>query len=153
MFTPSTASAEFVPRTPVAISAAGAIPGDNSIQRWGAGGGGGGGGARGPRGSNGGAQRPLMGALGQQIQQRQLTVVGEQLDLAHSDSRFGGDGAQHPDQPVGDPPHGLLIEQVTGRSFAEEMRRRILDPLGLSGTVVPQTSPEMPEPHPHAYYR
>ncbi|WP_280207832.1 serine hydrolase domain-containing protein [Nocardia cyriacigeorgica] len=47
----------------------------------------------------------------------------------------------------------LLIEQVTGRSFAEEMRRRILDPLGLSGTVVPQTSPEMPEPHPHAYYR
>ncbi|WP_454199258.1 serine hydrolase domain-containing protein [Nocardia sp. Marseille-Q1738] len=47
----------------------------------------------------------------------------------------------------------LLIEKVTGRSFAEEMRRRILGPLGLSGTVAPETSPELPEPHAHAYYR
>ena len=34
----------------------------------------------------------------------------------------------------------LLIEKVTGRSLAEEMQRRILGPLGLSGTVVPGTS-------------
>jgi D-alanyl-D-alanine carboxypeptidase len=47
----------------------------------------------------------------------------------------------------------LLIEKVTGRSLAEEMRRLILEPLGLSGTVVPDTSPEIPEPHAHAYYR
>jgi D-alanyl-D-alanine carboxypeptidase len=47
----------------------------------------------------------------------------------------------------------LLIEKVTGRSLAEQMRRRILGPLGLSGTVVPDASPEIPEPHAHAYYR
>ncbi|NUW30306.1 beta-lactamase family protein [Nonomuraea sp. SMC257] len=47
----------------------------------------------------------------------------------------------------------LLIEKVTGRSFAEEMRRLILEPLGLSGTVVPDASPEIPAPHAHAYYR
>ncbi|MEV2272734.1 serine hydrolase domain-containing protein [Nonomuraea africana] len=47
----------------------------------------------------------------------------------------------------------LLIEKVTGRSLAEEMQRRILDPLGLSGTVVPGASPEIPEPHAHGYYR
>ncbi|WP_431917705.1 serine hydrolase domain-containing protein [Nonomuraea jabiensis] len=47
----------------------------------------------------------------------------------------------------------LLIEKVTGRSLAAEMRRLILGPLGLSGTVVPDTSPEIPEPHAHAYYR
>ncbi|MEV6873037.1 serine hydrolase domain-containing protein [Amycolatopsis sp. NPDC051128] len=47
----------------------------------------------------------------------------------------------------------LLVEEVTGRSLAEEMRRRILGPLGLSGTVVPDASPEIPEPHAHAYYR
>ncbi|MGV9379622.1 serine hydrolase domain-containing protein [Nonomuraea sp. NPDC003707] len=47
----------------------------------------------------------------------------------------------------------LLIEKVTGRSLAEEMRRLILGPLGLTGTVVPDTSPEIPEPHAHAYYR
>ena len=34
----------------------------------------------------------------------------------------------------------LLIEKVTGRSFAEEMQRLILEPLGLSGTVVPDAS-------------
>nr|CEL17420.1 D-alanyl-D-alanine carboxypeptidase [Kibdelosporangium sp. MJ126-NF4] len=47
----------------------------------------------------------------------------------------------------------LLIENVTGRSYAEEMQRRILRPLGLRGTVVPGASPEMPGPHAHAYYR
>ncbi|MFE3001283.1 serine hydrolase domain-containing protein [Nocardia sp. NPDC059246] len=46
----------------------------------------------------------------------------------------------------------LLIEKVAGRSFAEEMRRLILEPLALSGTVVPD-GPEVPEPHAHAYYR
>ncbi|WP_411110577.1 serine hydrolase domain-containing protein [Streptomyces sp. c-19] len=47
----------------------------------------------------------------------------------------------------------LLVEKVTGRSCAEETRRRILEPLGLSGTVVPGTSPEVPAPHARAYYR
>ncbi|CAM5730593.1 hypothetical protein SALBM311S_00463 [Streptomyces alboniger] len=47
----------------------------------------------------------------------------------------------------------LLIEKVTGHTFAEEMQRLILGPLGLSDTVVPDTSPEIPEPHTHAYYR
>ncbi|GAA2385227.1 serine hydrolase [Streptomyces coeruleofuscus] len=47
----------------------------------------------------------------------------------------------------------LLIEKVVGCSLAEEMQRRILDPLGLSGTVAPYTRQEVPEPHAHAYYR
>lgn len=46
----------------------------------------------------------------------------------------------------------LLIEKVTGHSYAEEMQRRILRPLGLRDTVVPGTSPEIPGPHAHAYY-
>ncbi|WP_030412105.1 serine hydrolase domain-containing protein [Streptomyces sp. NRRL S-1448] len=47
----------------------------------------------------------------------------------------------------------LVIEKVTGRSFAEELRRLILAPLGMTGTVAPGTSPEIPEPHHHSYYR
>ncbi|NNH74053.1 beta-lactamase family protein [Nocardia uniformis] len=47
----------------------------------------------------------------------------------------------------------LLIEKVTGRSAAEETQRLIIGPLGLSGTVVPGTSTDIPEPHAHAYYR
>ncbi|MFJ8041176.1 serine hydrolase domain-containing protein [Kitasatospora sp. NPDC096147] len=46
----------------------------------------------------------------------------------------------------------LLVEQLTGRPYAEEMRRRILTPLGLTGTLVPDASPELPEPHAHGYY-
>ncbi|WP_410638456.1 serine hydrolase domain-containing protein [Amycolatopsis sp. lyj-346] len=46
----------------------------------------------------------------------------------------------------------LLIEHVTGHSYAEEVRRRLLDPLKLRGTVVPGTSPEIPGPHAHGYY-
>jgi D-alanyl-D-alanine carboxypeptidase len=47
----------------------------------------------------------------------------------------------------------LLIEKVTGRSYAEEMQRLILEPLGLSGTVVPGAQTEIPGPHVHGYYR
>ncbi|MFF2900066.1 serine hydrolase domain-containing protein [Streptomyces sp. NPDC057966] len=47
----------------------------------------------------------------------------------------------------------LLIEQITGRSVAEEMQRLILGPLGLSGTAVPTTGTEIAEPHAHAYFR
>ena len=34
---------------------------------------------------------------------------------------------------------GLVIEKVTGRSYAEELEERILDPLGLSRTELPTT--------------
>ncbi|MCK2215290.1 beta-lactamase family protein [Actinomadura sp. ATCC 31491] len=47
----------------------------------------------------------------------------------------------------------LLIEQVTGRPVAEEMRRLILGPLGLTGTVQPTTEQDLPAPYAHAYYR
>ncbi|MEU9000563.1 serine hydrolase domain-containing protein [Streptomyces sp. NPDC048551] len=47
----------------------------------------------------------------------------------------------------------LLVEEVTGRPLAEEMRRLVLDPLGLADTVVPTTETEIAEPHAHTYYR
>jgi D-alanyl-D-alanine carboxypeptidase len=47
----------------------------------------------------------------------------------------------------------LLIEKVTGHPYAEEAQRRILGPLGMSGTVVSATSPDLPGPHAHGYYR
>ncbi|MEQ4724876.1 serine hydrolase domain-containing protein [Nonomuraea sp. B19D2] len=47
----------------------------------------------------------------------------------------------------------LLIEKVTGHSYAEEMQRRILRPLDLKGTVVPGNRAELPGPHAHGYYR
>ncbi|MBO1419945.1 serine hydrolase [Streptomyces sp. FH025] len=42
---------------------------------------------------------------------------------------------------------GLVIERVTGHSIKEEVTARILKPLGLRHTEVPEGRPEMPEPH------
>ncbi|MEU3563412.1 serine hydrolase domain-containing protein [Kitasatospora sp. NPDC006786] len=47
----------------------------------------------------------------------------------------------------------LLVERVGGRPFAEELRRLVLEPLGLTGTVAPGASPEVPAPHARSYYR
>ncbi|MFI7107014.1 serine hydrolase domain-containing protein [Nonomuraea sp. NPDC050227] len=47
----------------------------------------------------------------------------------------------------------LLIEKVTGHSYAVEMKRRILGPLKLQHTVVPGAWTGMPAPYAHAYYR
>ncbi|MEV7126789.1 serine hydrolase domain-containing protein [Streptomyces sp. NPDC093260] len=47
----------------------------------------------------------------------------------------------------------LLVEELTGRPFAEELRRRILEPLHLTGTLAPGASPDIPDPHNHSYYR
>ncbi|MFI6501900.1 serine hydrolase domain-containing protein [Nonomuraea typhae] len=45
----------------------------------------------------------------------------------------------------------LLIEKVTGRSYAEQMKRRILRPLGMRNTLLDRT--QLPGPHAHGYYR
>jgi D-alanyl-D-alanine carboxypeptidase len=46
----------------------------------------------------------------------------------------------------------LLIEKLTGHSYADEVRRRILRPLDLRGTVVPGSRTNLPGPHAHGYY-
>ncbi|MEV6299575.1 serine hydrolase domain-containing protein [Actinoplanes sp. NPDC051861] len=46
---------------------------------------------------------------------------------------------------------GLLIEKVTGRSWASEVNRRIIRPLHLTGTTVPGDDPRISGPHAHGY--
>jgi len=47
---------------------------------------------------------------------------------------------------------GLLIEKLTGNSYAREVGRRILVPLGLHDTYVPdRRDPRLPGPHAHGY--
>ncbi|OXM51908.1 alkaline D-peptidase [Amycolatopsis alba DSM 44262] len=48
---------------------------------------------------------------------------------------------------------GLLIKKVTGRSYGEEIDRRILKPLKLWETEAPGTRPGISGPHAHGYYR
>jgi D-alanyl-D-alanine carboxypeptidase len=46
---------------------------------------------------------------------------------------------------------GLVIKQVTGDSYATEAERRIIAPLGLTGTSFPGSRTTLPSPHGRAY--
>ncbi|MFC8825635.1 serine hydrolase domain-containing protein [Streptomyces sp. NPDC057137] len=46
---------------------------------------------------------------------------------------------------------GRIVEKATGRSYAEEIEQRVIEPLRLRGTSVPGTSPRVPQPRPRAY--
>ncbi|MGW6792906.1 serine hydrolase domain-containing protein [Streptomyces chartreusis] len=46
---------------------------------------------------------------------------------------------------------GLVVEQVTGRSYAAETERRVIAPLGLTGTSFPGSRTSLPSPHGRAY--
>ncbi|HEY1175207.1 MAG TPA: serine hydrolase domain-containing protein [Phytomonospora sp.] len=47
----------------------------------------------------------------------------------------------------------LLVENVTGQSFPKAMHQRVLRPLGLRDTVLPEGRTNIPGPHAHGYYR
>ncbi|GAA2838448.1 serine hydrolase domain-containing protein [Crossiella cryophila] len=46
---------------------------------------------------------------------------------------------------------GMIVEQVTGQSWRSEVRRRIIEPLGLRHTSLPDSSPRLPRPHAEGY--
>lgn len=46
---------------------------------------------------------------------------------------------------------GMLVERITGRSYGDEITRRIIRPLGLADTSLPGTDPRIPGSHAHNY--
>ncbi|MBV2154121.1 serine hydrolase [Kitasatospora sp. SUK 42] len=48
---------------------------------------------------------------------------------------------------------GMLIEQVTGHSWRDEVEARIIQPLGLRHTTLPTDSTAIPGPHAHGYFK
>ncbi|HYN96123.1 MAG TPA: serine hydrolase domain-containing protein [Pilimelia sp.] len=46
---------------------------------------------------------------------------------------------------------GRIVEEVTGRSYAREIERRVIRPLRLRDTSVPGTYPRIRGPHPRGY--
>ncbi|MFJ3043065.1 serine hydrolase [Streptomyces tendae] len=47
---------------------------------------------------------------------------------------------------------GVIIEKATGRPWAEEVRDRIIRPLGLTGTYAPGDDPYLKPPHAYTYH-
>lgn len=48
---------------------------------------------------------------------------------------------------------GMIVEKATGRPWATEVRHRIVQPLGLTGTYAPGDDPFLPRPHARTYHR
>ncbi|SEC82342.1 serine hydrolase domain-containing protein [Streptomyces melanosporofaciens] len=48
---------------------------------------------------------------------------------------------------------GMIIQKVTGRVWPEEVRERIIRPLGLTGTYEPGDDPRLKAPYAHTYQR
>lgn len=48
---------------------------------------------------------------------------------------------------------GMIIEKVTGHSWEQEVRDRIVSPLKLRDTSAPGASPALPEPHALSYFK
>ncbi|GAA1976170.1 serine hydrolase domain-containing protein [Kitasatospora viridis] len=48
---------------------------------------------------------------------------------------------------------GMIIQRVTGDSWHQQVRDRIVRPLGLDHTFWPGTSPALPQPHAETYQR
>ncbi|MEU8875055.1 serine hydrolase domain-containing protein [Streptomyces javensis] len=48
---------------------------------------------------------------------------------------------------------GMIIQKVTGRAWPEEVRDRIIRPLGLTGTSEPGDDPRIKAPYAHTYQR
>ncbi|WP_075733296.1 serine hydrolase domain-containing protein [Streptomyces acidiscabies] len=46
---------------------------------------------------------------------------------------------------------GLVVEQITGRSYAAEAERRVIAPLRLAGTSFPGSRTSLPSPHGRAF--
>ncbi|MFE6593690.1 serine hydrolase domain-containing protein [Streptomyces sp. NPDC057781] len=46
---------------------------------------------------------------------------------------------------------GMVIEKASGRPYEEEIKRRVIEPLGLYATSVPRTASSMPAPSSRAY--
>ncbi|TVX86777.1 serine hydrolase domain-containing protein [Paenibacillus agilis] len=48
---------------------------------------------------------------------------------------------------------GLVIKKVTGETYGEQIKKRIIDPLKLKGTSVPGSSTHLPSPHARGYFK
>ena len=46
---------------------------------------------------------------------------------------------------------GMIVEKATGRTYGEQIKRRVLRPLHLRETVLPGTGTRIAGPHPHGY--
>lgn len=96
----------------------------------------------------------MSGDVGQNLVEWQHRYISPRasLDLALTHPVTNAPGAQFQYSNANYIVAGLLIEAVTGRPFAEELERRLLEPFDLDKTYFPdQGEVGIRGPHPHSY--
>ncbi|TDC35607.1 class A beta-lactamase-related serine hydrolase [Micromonospora sp. KC213] len=96
---------------------------------------------------------PVLFRSGEDIEARRYTTF-EPRDLARmglAQPRTGTPGTGWSYSNTNYILAGLILEQVTGRPAAYEINRRIIRPLGLSGTYLPGHATRIVGPHSEAY--
>ena len=87
----------------------------------------------------------LVGDLSRDWEPRELVA----LSTAHPLDFAPGTSWRHSN--TGYVVAGLLVEQVTGRSWARAVRERVVEPLRSRGTTLPGHRTSIPGPHAHGY--
>ena len=80
-----------------------------------------------------------------------IWTVDQRLATAFAMPRTSAPGAEFHYSNTNTVLLGEVIEKVTGHPLAEELQRRIFDPLRLADTSYPLASAVLPEPHAHGY--
>ncbi|WP_339134582.1 serine hydrolase domain-containing protein [Streptomyces sp. f51] len=80
------------------------------------------------------------------------TLTAQQrLQVAFSHAPLFQPGARHSFSHTNDVLAALIVQKVGGRTYEDEVRRRIIEPLGLEATSNPGTSSDLPRPSSHGY--
>lgn len=86
------------------------------------------------------------------LQHRYDTLTPEQrVKVALSHAPLFAPGVRHEFSNTNDVLAALIVEKVGGRSYEAEVRRRIIEPLGLRATSNPGTSVSLPRPSSRGY--
>jgi D-alanyl-D-alanine carboxypeptidase len=81
-----------------------------------------------------------------------IWTIREKLDLAAAHPPVFAPGTSYKYSNTDYTLLGLIIERVTGHSWRHEVSRRVIAPLGLSGTSLPAPGHRsLPSPYAHAY--
>ncbi|WP_262062067.1 serine hydrolase domain-containing protein [Streptomyces sp. STR69] len=86
------------------------------------------------------------------LQHRYDTLTPQQrLQVAFSHAPLFQPGARHSFSHTNDVLAALIVQKVSGRPYEDEVRRRIIEPLGLRATSNPGTSSDLPRPSSRGY--
>ncbi|MFG2957408.1 serine hydrolase domain-containing protein [Streptomyces sp. NPDC048291] len=76
---------------------------------------------------------------------------GQRLKVAFSHEPLFAPGARHSFSSTNDVLAALIVEKIAGRPYEDEVRDRIIEPLGLEATSYPGSSVRLPRPSSRGY--